>query len=138
MKPMNCPRCGKLFTKILSPVCPKCERLEEEQFQEMRKYIEEEPHATITEVSEATGVPTKRILRYIREGRLIVPETMKVEIRCFTCGKQIDEGSYCDACAAKMAKDFQEVYGKPAPNAAKVEKSKPKDDRRGTGFHTRS
>lgn len=139
MKPTNCPRCGKLFNKILSPVCPQCEKLEEEQFQELRKYIEEYPMATITEVADETGVPTKRILRYIREGRLIVPEGMTGELRCVSCGKPIDEGSFCESCAVKMAKDFAEVYAvNPPPIIAEVEnREKAKVRKKGSGFHTR-
>ena len=135
MQAINCPRCGRLFNKIVSPVCQSCEKLEEEQFQELRHFLEENPLATITECSDATSVPTKRILRYIREGRLVVPEGMVEEIRCNQCGKQIDEGTFCDACAVKMAKELAASIGMPDPT------HKPKKtgiDRRGVGFHTRN
>lgn len=139
MTPINCPRCGRLFTKVISPVCPRCEKLEEEQFVELRKFIEEEPLATITEVSDATGVPTKRILRYIREGRIIVPEGMAGLLRCVSCGEPVDEGSFCIPCAKKMAQDLSSLYSDKAPPI----EPEPKDSKhhtspnRGTGMHTR-
>lgn len=136
---MNCPRCGRLFRKILSPVCPSCEKLEEEQFKNLRDYLEENPAATITQCSEETGVPTKRILRYIREGRLIVPEGMVDEVRCTQCGIQIPEGNFCDPCAAKMAKELAgALVGSPALEAA-IKKAEPiPEKKKGQGFHTRN
>ena len=138
---LNCPRCGRLFKKVLAPVCISCEKLEEEQFKELRDFLEEYPLATITECSDATGIPTKRILRYIREGRLIVPEGMADEIRCTQCGQQITEGSFCEACTAKMTKDLSEAFidkVAPTPEEKKSpDKPSKKINKRGVGFHTR-
>ena len=136
MTATNCPRCGRLFNKIHSPVCQACEKREEEQFKVLREYIEEEPLATITEVSDATGVPTKRILRYIREGRLQVPEGMIPDVRCTQCGVPITEGSFCTTCARKLAKDMTEVYaGAPTVEEATAPKKEARFDRRGVGMH---
>ena len=135
MQVINCPRCRKLFTKIKSPVCPACEKLEEEQFQELRKYVEENPMANVSQASEETGVSAKRILRYIREGRLIVPEGMKLEIRCTQCGAPITEGNFCDSCSKKMIENLSGVYGAPAPSTPA---KKPGTDRKGHSFYTRN
>ena len=103
MQVMNCPRCRKLFTKIMSPVCPECAKLEEEQFENLKKFLEENPLSSINETSEATGVSPKRILQYIRDGRIMVPEGMMAEIRCKKCGGTVYSGNYCEPCSKKMA-----------------------------------
>ena len=106
MNAMNCPRCGKVFSKVLHSICAKCHKLEEDQYLRVREYIEEEPLATLTKVAEATEVPTKTILRFIREGRIIVSDGMKDEVRCSQCGKAIDRGNFCNTCSEKIKKDF--------------------------------
>ena len=140
MRVENCPKCGRLFTKIVALVCPQCEKLDEEQFQKLRKYIEEEPLANISQVSDATGVSPKRILQYIREGRLTIPEGMIEDVRCTQCGEPITEGSFCTPCAAKLAKDMADVYANPPtiPEKSPVAEKEPKLNRRGVGMHIRA
>ena len=76
MQASNCPRCGRLFTKIRSPVCPACEKAEEKGFEALRTYIDENPGCSLAELSEATNTPAKRILQYIRDGRLEISKGM--------------------------------------------------------------
>ena len=124
MNAENCPRCGRLFRKIVSPVCPMCEKEEEEKFQELRLYLEDNPRASISECSEATDVPAKRILRYIREGRLVVPEGMAGLLKCAKCGKDILGGTYCGSCSKKMAQNLaNSLVGNPTMS------------KKSTGFH---
>ena len=134
MDTINCPRCGRLFRKIRSPVCPACEKAEEEQFQQIREFLDENPNATITECSEGTGISAKRILSYIREGRLIVPENMKGLLQCRRCGVEIDTGTYCKNCAKKMESDLSSAYTASAEQ--KTDESAMKQ--RGIRFHTES
>ena len=143
MAALNCPRCKKLFHKVLSPVCPACEKKEEIQFEDLRKYIWDNPTASISQVAEETEVPAKRILRYIREGRLIVPESM-ADIRCTSCGVQILEGNFCDPCAKKMADNLAGAFSSPPPPSAAstpanpgTAKSSPASAKKGGGMHTR-
>ena len=140
MRAVNCPRCGRLFNKILSPVCAKCEKEEEEQFKHLRDYIEEFPFANINEVSDETGIKTKRILQYIREGRIIVSSGLAGELRCAQCGTAIEEGSFCPPCAAKMAKDLaSSIYpsdDKAAEEPAVKQKTEARPSKKGIGFHT--
>ena len=140
MQALNCPRCGRLFTKKVASVCRRCEKDEEEQFAKLREFIESEPYANINEITDATGVPTKRILQYIREGRLIMSAGLSGELRCAQCGIAIEEGSFCKPCSLKIAQDLASAL-LPAdiPNEEpKAKETKQRDDRRGVGFHTRN
>jgi len=122
---MNCPKCGRLFTKIVSPVCPKCERADEEQFQKLRDYLEEYPLSSITEASDATGVSPKRILEYLREGRLQITKGLEGELRCARCGTAIETGNFCDTCNRKFAKElsYDSPSLGPGPSASSSKRS---------------
>jgi len=102
MNAKNCPKCGKVFSKALSPICPACEKEDTEMFEKVREFIKENSYSTVTVTSEATGVPAKRILQYLREGRLELPDDVAGEITCGKCGKSIKHGNYCKQCAQDM------------------------------------
>ena len=110
MEAVNCPKCGKLFTRIMNPLCPSCDKEEEQAFQTLRNYIEENENCTIGELSKETGVSQKRILRLIREGRLEISKGMRGEVRCMTCGGPIAKGQYCDACIIKINQNINDMF----------------------------
>ena len=110
MEAVNCPRCGKVFTKIKSSLCPSCEREEEQSFQIVRKYIDENENCTLSELSQETGVSSKRILGYIREGRLEISKGMRGEIHCRKCGRPITTGQYCDTCVIKINQNMYDMF----------------------------
>ena len=112
MDVMNCPRCGKIFTRIKSPLCPSCEKLEEEIFQSLRDFIDEHQECTLSELSEGTNVSPKKILRYIREGRLEISKGMHGDVRCEVCNRPISQGRYCDACLIKINQNIYDLFPK--------------------------
>ena len=106
MEVTNCPRCGKIFTKIKSQLCPICEREEEKTFQNLKEFMDENARCTLGELSEATGVSAKKILRYIREGRLEISKGMQGDVRCEICNRPINIGHYCDSCRIKVSQNI--------------------------------
>ena len=110
MEVVNCPRCGKVFNKIRSPLCPACEKEEERMFQTVREYIDDNQDCTLNELSEGTGVSPKKILRYIREGRLEISKGMHGDVRCEVCNRPISQGRYCDTCMIKMNQNISEMF----------------------------
>jgi len=107
---VNCARCGKLFPKGISPICPECEKEEELIFQNLREFLSENEDCTIGELSESTGVSAKKILGYIREGRLEISKGMHGEIHCVMCGRPITKGHYCDKCLIKLNQNISELF----------------------------
>ncbi len=99
MEVINCPRCGRVFTKINKSVCPACVKEDEETFERVRSYVKENPLCTMTELSEETKVSVKRITQYIRDGRLEITKAMAGAITCAVCGKPIITGRFCEKCA---------------------------------------
>lgn len=98
MQAMNCPRCGKVFVKISKPICEQCVKEEEQIFDKVRDYIKENPDKTVAQVAEECEVTVKRILGYIRDGRIDASGGMKDDISCSKCGKPIRGGRMCEKC----------------------------------------
>jgi len=97
---------------IRTPVCPACEKSEEETFQVLRGYIDDNPLCTMAELTDATKIPIKRITQFIRDGRLEISKGMIGEITCNKCGKPILTGRYCETCATEIGKNVNELFGK--------------------------
>ena len=63
----NCKKCNKLFNYIGKPICPSCEKLLEDKFQEVKQYVKEHKEAPITVVAEENDVSVNQIKRWVRE-----------------------------------------------------------------------
>lgn len=109
MEMQNCPKCGRLFTKMSSKICPICEKEEEEIFKSVKDYLDENPSCTMAELSEVTGVSAKRILRYLKEGRLVVTKGMGNILVCESCGEPIQSGRFCEKCLVKLSNEVNEL-----------------------------
>lgn len=105
----NCPRCGKLFNKISSPICVTCEAEEERIFLMVREYIEKNKNATVSEVVQATGVSLKKIQRYLKEGRIEATDGMEGALRCSSCGASIPSGRMCKSCIEEVEQNAQDM-----------------------------
>lgn len=104
----NCAKCGRLFQYIGGPpICPNCRRREEEDFDLVKNYIYEHKDANMVEVSRETGVSTRLIERFIREGRLMLSEDSPMTIKCEKCGANIRTGRFCDACSRSLSNEMR-------------------------------
>ncbi len=62
MDVINCKGCGRLFNALTRVrLCPNCQAKLEDKFQEVKKYINENPGSTIDIVSEECEVSAKQI-----------------------------------------------------------------------------
>ena len=110
----NCPRCGKLFSRMSSPICEKCEKEEEDIFQRVKTYVDENSNSSLEQVATATGVSVKKITKYLRDGRLEASEGMGAgSLVCDSCGKPIPRGRYCDACVITLNQQVTDAFAKP-------------------------
>lgn len=114
MEVRNCRKCGKLFNYVSGmPICPACKDRMEEVFQEVKKYIRENPRADIREVSEACEVEKSQIQQWIREERLEFTADSPIMLPCENCGAMIRSGKYCEKCKSTMAKNLSDAIEKP-------------------------
>ncbi len=127
MEVVACSRCRRLFNYISGPkTCPNCLEAMEEEFQKVKKYIQENKGSTIGQVAEECEVSEKQIREWVRQERLEFAEGSNIGVNCEKCGQMIRSGRFCDKCKAAMTNSLNEVLesGKP-----KVEPKKkdPKD-----------
>jgi flagellar operon protein (TIGR03826 family) len=112
----NCPVCGNLFNYVSRYMCPTCIEVEEKEFETVRKYVRDNEGATIFSVSQATGVNEEKIIRFLKEGRLIARGmVLEGELTCERCGKVVTEGTMCETCKADIFRDFNRGMNVKAP-----------------------
>ncbi len=113
MAVVNCARCKKMFNKIGSnKLCPECVEKGEEEYENVRNFLKENPGTQLADVEENTGVSVSRIKKWIKEGLLEEVTNGMSYLKCEKCGVSISSGKYCDSCNVKVQKDLQDIFGK--------------------------
>lgn len=116
MEVLSCKGCGRLYNYIGGPkLCPACQKKLEDKFQEVKQYLNENPNASISEVSEKLDVSVKQIKQWVREERLAFSEACADGILCEHCGVPIRTGRFCDKCKSQMANNLAATLDKPKP-----------------------
>ena len=126
----KCARCGKLFMRVRSPVCLKCEPDEEADYEKARNSLQELPNQTPEQLSEATGVGVECILRLLADGRIAaVPD---VRVICGRCGAPAISLSkkLCERCLQKLTAEL-------AASQARIKFPDKKDIELGTAMNLR-
>jgi len=103
----NCPKCGRLMQKGIRSVCPVCHQEVEAQYEKCLKYLRDNRKCTLGELSEATGVTTAQITKFIREGRISIAELVNMSYECEVCGTAIRDGHLCEPCRSRLVKDVK-------------------------------
>ena len=110
MNVKNCKRCGKIFNYVVGPViCPQCQEERENKFQEVKKYVRDNPGVDIIQVSEECDVDTNQIRQWIREERLQFADDSPIKIACEGCGAMIGSGRFCDKCKTNLNKEIKSM-----------------------------
>ena len=114
MNVRTCRKCRRLFNYVMGPsFCPDCRAKEEDQFQVVKKYVQDHGRATMQEVAEACDVTMKQIQQWLRDDRLMLTEDSPLTIECEKCGKMIRAGKFCPSCSSEMAAQLQSAMGNP-------------------------
>ena len=128
----NCRRCGKMFAYTRVPICPDCEKLDNEDLNKVRDYIKAHPGTKMSKVSEETEIPMNQIMKYLRDGRIELVDAEDLILTCEDCGKPITSGRKCAKCMAKLGKHLQTAVPVAPPKPAEESKKE------GTTMHVRS
>lgn len=111
MNVTNCRSCGRLFNVLSNEkICPECRKKLEDKFQEVKRFLEDNPNSSITVVSREMDVSVKQLKKWVREERLILSDASEAGITCERCGKMIRTGKYCEACKNEMATDLRSAF----------------------------
>lgn len=110
--PSTCPICGAIYKQIVPELvkCPSCGFEEKSTFGIVKDYIEKNGMPTMAEVSKACKVPIWKIDKYLRSGKLEIPESSDVFIKCRRCGKDLRFGKFCKECADILVRDISNAF----------------------------
>lgn len=125
MEVMTCKSCGRLFNYMGGPkMCVNCQRKLEDKFQDVKKYLDENPRATVSQVADDMDVSVKQIKQWIREERLTLSEASMDGITCEHCGTPICSGRFCDKCKVAMQNTLSSAIDKPKKIESEAERKK--------------
>lgn len=101
----KCPDCGGKLEYKYSGIyeCVDCHKEVYDDFGKVKKYIEEHGPAPANEISQQTGVAMNVINKFLRKGRVEIPEGSGFYITCEICGTPIRFGRFCLECAVKRS-----------------------------------
>ena len=121
----TCKGCGRLFNVIANRrLCPECVAHLEEKFQEVKRYLNEHPNASVNVVSEECEVSIKQIKAWVRDERLSFTAGSANGITCDTCGAAILTGRFCVNCKQKMQSNLMSAI---EPTGTVVPKRRDRD-----------
>ena len=117
MEARNCKKCGRVFNYIGSttPFCPACMKVLDEKYEEVKKYIYDNPGANINVVSAEMDVSVQQLRQWVKEERLSFAEGSMVGVDCERCGKMIRTGRYCQDCKSRVIGDLNRSISRPEP-----------------------
>ena len=128
----NCSRCGKMFNYLAGPImCENCKKELEDDFQRVKKYITDNPTASLKQITDDNNVKTSQIREWIREERLMFAKNSPIQLTCENCGAPIQTGRYCVKCKGAMANGLTNAFTKSKPE---LKKTLPKDEKGGMRF----
>ncbi len=103
----NCPVCGALYRPNQRGMCSRCAELEDQRFEVVKRYLEDNPDATLDVLAADTGIEKAVVLRFIRSGRLVTRP--QAGLTCERCGRPIETGVVCPRCAQEMTKEIRDL-----------------------------
>ncbi len=123
MQIKNCTKCGKMFQWMAGDViCDACKKKEEDDFQKVKAYIQENPAANMNTISKECEVKLVKLQQWVREERLVFAKGSAVELVCENCGAPIQTGRYCDKCKNELANGLTSAFAKAGPAAPEMKK----------------
>ncbi|MBF4694510.1 hypothetical protein [Fusibacter ferrireducens] len=100
----NCKKCNRLFAApdASSSLCSRCNEAIDDDFTKVREYIYDNPTSGVKDVSIGTGVSTEAILKWIRDGKIVLGANALISF-CERCGEVVNGGGrFCPKCIRSL------------------------------------
>ena len=109
----KCARCQRIFDKVRSSVCPRCQDDENADFDKIRAVLDRSPNLNAEQVSEEAHVSVDCVMRMIDDG-LIANVNLTEKIKCGRCGAPAISLSkkLCQACLEKLNAEMVAMQSK--------------------------
>lgn len=128
----SCPRCKKMFDKMGTKVCPKCQPAESEDYDKIRAVLDKFPNLNAEETAVEADVSVPCVMRMLEQG-LISSVSLNTEpVICGKCGAPAISVSkkLCQACLEKLNAQVAQAQ-------SKIKLSEKKDVQVGEYIHAR-
>lgn len=97
----NCQECNRVFSHPTRDLCQECYDQALKSYEAVRRYLKDNPGATVAQVAKDTDVDLELIYEYIQQGRLdVVPKD--AVLHCAICGTAISMGRVCAKCRTDL------------------------------------
>src|SRR5690606_25191780 len=100
-----------------------CLKEVDQQLLKCIEYLRENKGCTLQQLSEATGVPTRTIIRFIRDGRIATMSSPNLATPCEHCGEPAIGSNLCDPCRRKLSQDIQQMKSQAQQKKTNMESS---------------
>lgn len=101
----NCRKCRKIFQRTTNPLCSECHQQSLNQVSNAYRFIQENPHLTLEEVSDHCQIPYKELETMLFDGKLGTAAG-SVIYHCQRCTRPMSaimrRGRFCMSCADKI------------------------------------
>jgi predicted amidophosphoribosyltransferase len=124
MEVRQCYTCGRLFGYRGNLNCPECIKKHDDQFNAVRRYLFDNPKASLDNICEDCEVDRKDVMAWVRDGRLVLSSGGGNV--CEQCLTPISSGRFCKDCSEKLVSTLE--------GAKKALESQA--ERKYTGMHT--
>lgn len=103
----SCTKCERAYSFDGNDLCPKCRYENDGDFKIVKEYLYDNPGADIKAVAQETNVEIRKILQYLKEGRIsITAGSENTALNCERCDASINIGKYCNKCVNEMKKEI--------------------------------
>lgn len=109
-KPHFCPKCGGKYNDNTLGIykCPRCGYEELDDYGKVRDFLEKNGSSSAITIASETGVSVGNINRFLRQGKIEIPNGSSTYIKCQRCHDvDLRYGRFCPACAMEMAKELE-------------------------------
>lgn len=122
----NCTRCGRIYNYDHYKICLSCRKNDEVDFQKVKEFLGENPGANISDVVDSTKVDTKKVIEFLKEGRLEIQGGGSILLECEKCGVGINTGRFCSKCTGGLQRELGQVMNSTKSREDAKEKSEEK------------
>lgn len=125
----QCPRCGKVYSRVRTGVCFSCLPAEDEDYNKVHEAMIELHEASVEEISEVSGVGREVVMRMLEQD--LISNVSSKAFECGRCGGRAISASkkLCQKCLSEL--DQQVVAARRALSKS-IEGKGPSDTVRAT------
>lgn len=118
----NCAKCGRIFQRTHSPMCPPCVQETASLISMVYRFIQANPALTIDQVADQCGLPLRDVEAMLFQGKLGTAAAHLMSY-CQRCNVPIvaSRGHFCVNCAGKLENEATKQIlpeDKPPPPSA--------------------